>query len=90
MRYAISAIPRKGGRNTAQRVCIFVRQIKTEFESLTHYSRELGKKQHVTVQSLHKIEDGEYLNKDPFSFMLTCKRSGIRGCYTVLRIRSSK
>lgn len=63
MRYAISAIPRKGGRSTAHRVCTFVRQCKTEFDGLTHYSRELGKKQHVTVQSLHKIEDGEYLHK---------------------------
>lgn len=58
MRYAISAIPRKGGRATASTVCTFLRQCKTDFEALTHHSRELSKKQRVTVESLHKIEDG--------------------------------
>jgi len=60
MRYAISAIPRKGGRATASTVCTFLRQCKTDFEALTHHSRELSKKQRVTVESLHKIEDVAY------------------------------
>ena len=58
MRYAITSIPRKGGRATANAVCTFVRQCKTEFGTLTPHSRELAKKQRVTVESLHKIEDG--------------------------------
>ena len=58
MRYAITAISRKGGRAIASSVCTFLRQCKTDFEALTHHSRELGKKQRVTVESLHKIEDG--------------------------------
>lgn len=59
MRYAITAISRKGGRATANTVCTFLRQCKTDFDGLTHHSRELSKKQRVTVESLHKIEDGE-------------------------------
>lgn len=62
MRYAITAISRKGGRATASSVCSFLRQCKTDFEALTHHSRELGKKQRVTVESLHKIEDGGLLD----------------------------
>jgi len=58
MRYAITAIPRKGGRATASAVCTFVRQCRADFETLTPHSRELVKKQRVTVESLHKIEDG--------------------------------
>jgi predicted translin family RNA/ssDNA-binding protein len=58
MRYAITAIPRKGGRATANAVCTFVRQCKTEFGTLTRHSKELKKKQRVTVESLHKIENG--------------------------------
>ena len=58
MRYAITAIPRKGGRATANAVCKFVRQCKADFDTLTSYSRELAKKQRVTAESLHKIEDG--------------------------------
>lgn len=58
MRYAITAIPRKGGRATANTVCTFLRQCKTDFGALTHHSRDLAKKQRVTVESLHKIEDG--------------------------------
>jgi len=58
MRYAIGAIPRKGGRATANAVCTFVRQCKTDFETLTPHSRDLAKKQRVTVESLQKIEDG--------------------------------
>lgn len=60
MRYAITAISRKGGRAIANSVCVFLRQCKTDFEALTHHSRELGKKQRVTVESLHKIEDGGF------------------------------
>jgi len=59
MRYAIAGIPRKGGRATATAVCTFVRQCKADFETLAPQSRELAKKQRVTVESLHKIEDGE-------------------------------
>ena len=59
MRYAIAGIPRKGGRATATAVCTFVRQCKADFETLTPQLRELAKKQRVTVESLHKIEDGE-------------------------------
>ena len=58
MRYAIAGIPRKGGRATAAAVCTFVRQCKADFDTLTPYLRELGKKQRVTAESLHKIEDG--------------------------------
>ena len=58
MRYAITAIPRKGGRATAGAVCTFVRQCKADLGTLTVHSRELAKKQRVTVESLHKIEDG--------------------------------
>jgi hypothetical protein len=58
MRYAITAIPRKSGRATANTVCTFLRQCKTDFGALTHHSRELAKKQRTTVESLHKIEDG--------------------------------
>ncbi|KAF9785994.1 Translin [Thelephora terrestris] len=60
MRYAITAIPRKGGRATASTVCAFLRQCKADFGALTHHSRELTKKQRVTVESLHKIEDVAY------------------------------
>lgn len=58
MRYAITAIPRKGGRATANAVCTFVRQCKTEFGTLTPHLKELVKKQRVTAESLRKIEDG--------------------------------
>lgn len=66
MRYAITAIPRKGGRATANAVCEFVRQCKADFETLTPHSRELAKKQRVTVESLHKVEDGG-LHRHTFS-----------------------
>ena len=58
MRYAITAIPRKGGRATANAVCTFVRQCKTEFGTLTPHLKELVKKQRITAESLRKIEDG--------------------------------
>lgn len=79
MRYAISAISRRGGRSTANEVCSFVRSIKageatciryspfilsyymyTDFERFIPYSRDLRKKQHVTSQSLEKMEDGAH------------------------------
>ena len=59
MRYAIAGIPRKGGGTTTAAVCTFVRQCKADFDTLTPYLRELAKKQRVTVESLHKTEDGE-------------------------------
>jgi Translin family len=68
MRFAISSLPLKGGRSTAQRVCVFVRQCKTEFESLAHHSRDLTKKQATTIQSLHKIEDGSHSSPVPCLF----------------------
>jgi len=60
MRYAISAISRRGGRGTANDVCAFVRSCKGEFERFIPYSRDLRKKQFVTSQSLEKIEDAAY------------------------------
>ncbi len=33
----------------------------SDFEALTPYFRDLRKKQHVTTQSLEKIEDGWYI-----------------------------
>ncbi|KZT06353.1 Translin [Laetiporus sulphureus 93-53] len=60
MRYAISAIARRGGRAKASEVCSFVRSCKADFEGFTPYFRELRKKQSVTAQSLEKIEDVAY------------------------------
>lgn len=60
MRYAISAISRRGGRTRAQAVCLFVRNCRADFESWTPYFKDLRKKQNVTTQSLEKIEDAAY------------------------------
>ncbi|KAH7914509.1 Translin [Hygrophoropsis aurantiaca] len=60
MRFAISGIARKGGRTKARDVCAFVRQCKSDFEQFTPFVRDLSKKQHVTTQSLEKIEDAVY------------------------------
>ncbi|KAF8203232.1 Translin [Pholiota molesta] len=60
MRFAISGIARRGGRNKAQAVCAFVRGCKADFERMTPYIRDLKKKQSVTTQSLEKIEDAAY------------------------------
>ncbi|KAI0768549.1 Translin [Trametes elegans] len=60
MRFAIAAIPRRGGRQKASEVCSFVRSCKADFEGLTPYFKELRKKQSVTTQSLAKIEDATY------------------------------
>ncbi|EKM60850.1 uncharacterized protein PHACADRAFT_84062 [Phanerochaete carnosa HHB-10118-sp] len=62
MRYAISAISRRGGRTKAQDVCIFVRNCRAGryFEGWTPYFKDLRKKQNVTSQSLEKIEDAAY------------------------------
>ncbi|KIP11444.1 hypothetical protein PHLGIDRAFT_124847 [Phlebiopsis gigantea 11061_1 CR5-6] len=60
MRYAISSIARRGGRNKANDVCAFVRNCRADFEVLTPYFKELRKKQNVTSQSLQKIEDAAY------------------------------
>ncbi|KAF5312706.1 hypothetical protein D9619_003374 [Psilocybe cf. subviscida] len=59
MRFAISGFARRGGRQKASEVCAFVRGCRSDFERMTPYIRELGKKQAVTVQSLEKIEDGK-------------------------------
>ncbi|VDB99332.1 unnamed protein product [Peniophora sp. CBMAI 1063] len=60
MRFAISAISRRGGRQTAADVCSFVRAVKADFERYSPGVRDLGKKQRVTAQSLVKIEDAAY------------------------------
>ncbi|GJE87756.1 translin-associated factor-X domain-containing protein [Phanerochaete sordida] len=60
MRYAISAISRRGGRTKAQDVCVFVRNCRADFEVWTPYFKDLRKKQNVTSQSLEKIEDAAY------------------------------
>ncbi|EJD04301.1 Translin [Fomitiporia mediterranea MF3/22] len=60
MRFAITAIGRRGGRGTARAVSDFVRNCKADFEGFTPYVRHLGKKQSVTAQSLQKIEDTAY------------------------------
>ncbi|KAG5652285.1 hypothetical protein H0H81_005545 [Sphagnurus paluster] len=60
MRFAISAISRRGGRAKANEVCAFVRACKADFERMTPYVRDLSKKQAVTAQSLQKIEDAAY------------------------------
>ncbi|KAF8845328.1 Translin [Paxillus ammoniavirescens] len=60
MRFAISGIARKGGRNRARQVCNFVRECKSDFDRFTPFVKELRKKQIVTNQSLEKIEDAVY------------------------------
>ncbi|EPQ60971.1 Translin [Gloeophyllum trabeum ATCC 11539] len=60
MRYAISAISRKGGRAKASDICAFVRHCKADFEGMCPRVRGLSKKQSVTNQSLQKIEDAAY------------------------------
>ncbi|TFY83727.1 hypothetical protein EWM64_g272 [Hericium alpestre] len=60
MRFAISAIAKRGGRTKASEVCAFVRSCKADFEAFTPHVRDLGKKQRVTSQSLQKIEDAAY------------------------------
>ncbi|TFY50959.1 hypothetical protein EVG20_g11234 [Dentipellis fragilis] len=58
MRFAISAIAKRGGRSKASEVCAFVRGCKADFEIFTPHIRDLSKKQRVTSQSLQKIEEG--------------------------------
>ncbi|KAF4622887.1 hypothetical protein D9613_001650 [Agrocybe pediades] len=60
MRFAISSISSRGGKNKAREVCAFVRGCKSDFERMTPYVRELRKKQSVTTNSLEKIEDAVY------------------------------
>ncbi|KAG6869172.1 hypothetical protein C0993_012271 [Termitomyces sp. T159_Od127] len=75
MRFAISAVARRGGRAKAIEVCAFVRACKagtralhlstradrpSDFECLVPYVRDLSKKQAVTAQSLEKIENAAY------------------------------
>ncbi|THG94475.1 hypothetical protein EW145_g8129, partial [Phellinidium pouzarii] len=65
MRFAITAIARRGGRTKAREVSAFVRNCKaahgghckTDFDGFTPYVKHLDKKQAVTTQSLLKIED---------------------------------
>ncbi|KAJ7169541.1 Translin [Mycena filopes] len=60
MRFAISNIARRGGRPKASQVCAFVRECKSDFERFTPFVRDLSKKQHVTANSLEKIEAAAY------------------------------
>jgi len=60
MRFAISAIARRGGGSKASEVCAFVRNCKADLERFTPYVRDLPKKQAITAQSLEKIEDAAY------------------------------
>ncbi|KAH6917564.1 Translin [Coprinopsis sp. MPI-PUGE-AT-0042] len=60
VRYAISGLSRKGGRQKAIDICVFVRNCKADFERFTPYIRDLRKKQAVTANSLEKIEDAVY------------------------------
>ncbi|TFK57487.1 Translin [Heliocybe sulcata] len=60
MRFAISAISRKGGRAKANEICAFVRRCKADFEGMCPRVRGLSRKQHVTNSSLQKIEDAAY------------------------------
>jgi len=60
MRFAISGISHRGGREKASDVCAFVREFKADFEQITPYIPDLRRKQVVTSQSLEKIEDTAY------------------------------
>jgi len=60
MRFAITAISRRGGRTKARDVSDFVRGCKADFDGFTPYVKQLSKKQAVTSQSLLKIEDAAY------------------------------
>jgi len=60
MRFAISGISHRGGREKASDVCAFVRDCKADFEKITPYIPDLKKKQIVTAQSLEKIEYAAY------------------------------
>ncbi|ETW87547.1 hypothetical protein HETIRDRAFT_469678 [Heterobasidion irregulare TC 32-1] len=61
MRFAISSISKRGpGRSKASEVSSFVRGCKADFDGFTPHVRELSKKQHVTQQSLLKIEQAAY------------------------------
>jgi len=60
MRYAISGISKRGGRQKSSEICTFVRNCKAEFEVFTPNIHDLRKKQLVTAQSLEKIEDATY------------------------------
>ncbi|KAF8740652.1 hypothetical protein AX14_007788 [Amanita brunnescens Koide BX004] len=60
MRYAISGIAKRGGRQKSSEICTFVRNCKADFETFTFNIYDLRKKQLVTAQSLEKIEDATY------------------------------
>ncbi|KIL71008.1 hypothetical protein M378DRAFT_175306 [Amanita muscaria Koide BX008] len=60
MRYAISSMSKRGGRQKAAEIGAFVRNCKADFEMFTPNVRDLRKKQFVTGQSLEKIEDANY------------------------------
>ncbi|KLO20522.1 Translin [Schizopora paradoxa] len=60
MRFAITAISRRGGRRKAREVSDFVRGCKADFDGFSPYVKQLSKKQAVTSQSLQKIEEAAY------------------------------
>lgn len=60
MRLAISGIARRGGRDRARKICVIVRECKTELDKCAPHVREVRKKQAVAAESLAKIEDAVY------------------------------
>ncbi|KAH7104175.1 Translin [Auriculariales sp. MPI-PUGE-AT-0066] len=60
MRFAIVAIARKGGPAQVKEICTFVRNCHSDLENFARDVRELPKKQHVTAESLQKIESALY------------------------------
>ncbi|KAI5991565.1 Translin [Pisolithus albus] len=60
MRLAISGIARRGGRDRARKICVVVRECKTELDKCAPHVREVRKKLAVAAESLAKIEDAVY------------------------------
>jgi len=61
MRLAITSIgTQNASLSDVLQVCSSVRAWYSDLEGLTPFVRELRKKQDVTAQSLHKIEDAAY------------------------------
>jgi len=60
MRFAISVASQLGRRHKVAEICHFVRGCSASWEPLTPYIRGLANKQHVTNESLKKIENAAY------------------------------
>jgi len=60
MRFAISVASQLGRRHKVAEICHFVRGCSASWEPLTPYVRGLANKQHVTNESLKKIENAAY------------------------------